>query len=88
MTDQPSRVTPAEISELLSAARQAVAGRAVRRADRLFERKADLLTRIAAADEHRRSARGRGGGLGTGRRPRRPAPPEGAGRHRSTMIMF
>ena len=51
MTDQPSRVTPGEISDLLDQFRHlAQAHGQATPADRLayFERKADLLARIAA----------------------------------------
>jgi hypothetical protein len=50
-TDQPSRVTPAEISELLSAARKLPLNAPLGEQIAYFERKADLLTRIAAADD-------------------------------------
>jgi hypothetical protein len=60
MTDQPSRVTPGEISALLDQARQL--GPAASLADQItyHERKAHLLSRIAAdldtADAHQVAA--------------------------------
>jgi hypothetical protein len=48
MTDQPSRVTPAEISGLLDSARQLAAGASLDDQIAYHARKADLLSRIAA----------------------------------------
>jgi hypothetical protein len=56
MTDEPRRVTPAEISDLLDAARQLGPGAALADQIAYHERKASLLSRIAAdldtADAH------------------------------------
>ena len=56
MTDQPSRVTPAEISDLLDQARQLGPGTSLADQITYHERKAHLLSRIAAnldtADAH------------------------------------
>jgi hypothetical protein len=48
MSDQPSRVTPADISQLLSAARTLSAHAPLGEQIAYFERKAELLSRIAA----------------------------------------
>jgi hypothetical protein len=48
MTDQPSRVTPAEISDLLDHARQLSAGATLADQISYHEHKASLLSRIAA----------------------------------------
>ncbi len=48
MTDQPSRVTPGEISALLDQARQLTADSDPHERLAYFERKADLLSRVAA----------------------------------------
>jgi hypothetical protein len=47
-TDQPSRVTPAEISELLRIARLLPPNAPLAEQIAYFERKADLMSRIAA----------------------------------------
>ena len=64
MTDQPRRVTPAEISELLDAARLLRPGAPL--ADRIayHERKAQLLSRHRRRPRHHRSPRGRRRSLG------------------------
>jgi hypothetical protein len=48
MTDQPRRVTPAEISELLDHARQLGPGASLADQIAYHERKASLLSRVAA----------------------------------------
>jgi hypothetical protein len=48
MTDQPSRVTPGEISALLDQARQLTPDTDPGERLAYFDRKADLLTRVAA----------------------------------------
>jgi len=48
MTDQPSRVTPAEISDLLNQARGLTPASSLAEQVAYHERKADLLSRIAA----------------------------------------
>ena len=48
MTDQPSRVTPAEISDLLDQARQLTPGADLTDLIAYHEHKAQLLSRIAA----------------------------------------
>jgi hypothetical protein len=48
MTDQPSRVTPGEISALLNQARQLGPGASLDDQIAYHERKANLLSRIAA----------------------------------------
>jgi hypothetical protein len=48
MTDQPARVTPAEISALLDHLRAISADTPLAERIRFFERKADLLSRVAA----------------------------------------
>jgi hypothetical protein len=47
-TDQPSRVTPAEINELLRVARMLPLNAPLAEQIAYFERKADLMSRIAA----------------------------------------
>src|ERR1035441_3235410 len=54
MTDQPSRVTPAEISGLLDQARQLTPGADLTDLIAYHEHKARLLSRIAARSEERR----------------------------------
>ena len=60
MTDQPRRVTPAEISELLDHARQLSPGTGLDDLIAYHERKASLLSRVAAdldtADAHQVAA--------------------------------
>ena len=48
MTDQPARVTPAEISDLLDQARQLIPGADLTDLIAYHEQKARLLSRIAA----------------------------------------
>jgi predicted outer membrane protein len=48
MTDQPSRVTPAEISELLDTARQLAPGASLAEQITYHQHRASLLSRIAA----------------------------------------
>ena len=48
MTDQPSRVTPADISNLLTTARTLATDAPLGEQIAYFERKAQLLSRIAA----------------------------------------
>ena len=48
MTDQPGRVTPGEISALLDQARALTPDTPLQERIRFFERKAHLLSRIAA----------------------------------------
>jgi hypothetical protein len=60
MTDQPSRVTPAEISAFLDDMRAITPDTPLQERIRFFERKAHLLSRIAAdldtAEAHRVAA--------------------------------
>jgi hypothetical protein len=60
MTDQPSRVTPAEISDLLDQMRAIGPDTPLQERIRFFERKAHLLSRVAAdldsAEAHRVAA--------------------------------
>jgi hypothetical protein len=48
MTDQPARVTPGEISDLLDHARQMISGASLEEQIAYHERKALLLSRVAA----------------------------------------
>jgi hypothetical protein len=58
MTDQPSRVTPGEISALLDQARALARDAALADQIAYHERKASLLSRIAATPRHSRGAPG------------------------------
>jgi hypothetical protein len=61
MTDQPARVTPGEISDLLDHARQLMSGGASLDEQIAYhQRKASLLSRCARRPGHRRGAPGGG----------------------------
>jgi len=57
MTDQPSRVTPAEISALLDHARQLSPATPLDEQIAYHQRKASLLSRVAATSPSRRRRR-------------------------------